>query len=86
MNRPTFDPAVQAVQPTLSSCHKEAGLAAMLEMIQCLVIEGCQHGFFEMSVQVEMIRDRKRQVIIKAGISHKFTIPAEELDRKPLKQ
>jgi hypothetical protein len=38
------------------------------------LIGGLQHGFFEMSVTVEMMQSKKRCVTIKAGKSYRFII------------
>ena len=45
------------------------------------VRDGLRHGFFELSVECETVKDRKRRLIIKAGKTHRFTIPLEEIDR-----
>jgi hypothetical protein len=42
---------------------------------------GLRHGFFECSVACEIVSGSKRQLVIRAGKSHKFTIPEEELRR-----
>ena len=41
--------------------------------------EGLKHGFFELAVVCELIKDRKRRLTITAGKSHQFIIPEEEL-------
>ena len=40
---------------------------------------GLEHGFFECAVTCEIVKGHKRRVIIKAGRSHRFIIPADEL-------
>ncbi len=40
---------------------------------------GLRHGFFEYVVTCEIVKGRKRRVIIKAGRSHRFIIPEDEL-------
>ena len=52
---------------------------AMRRLI-CEVRDGLRHGFFELSVQCEMVKGRKRRLIIKAGKTHQFTIPEGEID------
>ena len=44
------------------------------------VRDGLRHGFFELSVQCEMVKGHKRRLIIKAGKHHQFTIPEGEID------
>lgn len=45
------------------------------------VAEGLNHGFFDCSITSEIVAGGKRQVVIRAGKSHKFTVPEEELPR-----
>lgn len=51
-----------------------------LEKLEQVVLEGLQHGFFECTVVCEVIKNQKRRLVIKAGVSHQYTIPLEELD------
>jgi hypothetical protein len=44
-------------------------------------VEGLRHGFFECSMACEIGNGGKRQLVIRAGKSHKFTIPEDELPR-----
>jgi hypothetical protein len=50
-----------------------------LNCIEALVVGGLQHGFFEYSLTGEIGKDGRRQLVIRAGMSHKFTIPESEL-------
>lgn len=50
-----------------------------LGRLQTLVLEGLKHGFFEYSITCEISERGKRELLIRAGKSHKFTIPASEL-------
>ena len=43
------------------------------------VREGLRHGFFDLSVSCELVKDRKRRLTVKAGKSHQFTISENEL-------
>ena len=52
-----------------------------LDRLEDLVVEGLKHGFFEYSIACEIANGRQRQLMIRAGKSHKFTIPEEELPR-----
>ena len=40
---------------------------------------GLQYGFFECVITCEIVKGHKRRVIIKAGRSHRFIIPEDEL-------
>ena len=50
-----------------------------LDLLECLVIDGMKHGFFDYSIACEIASGGKRQLVIRAGKSHKFTIPENEL-------
>lgn len=52
-----------------------------LRHIEKVVTEGLHHGFFECTVVCEIVSGGKRQLVIRAGKSHKFTIPEDELPR-----
>jgi hypothetical protein len=45
------------------------------------VVDGLEHGFFDCSITIEVVPGGKRLVMIRAGKSHKFTIPEGELPR-----
>ena len=50
-----------------------------LDHIDFLVVDGLRHGFFEFSISCEIGNGGKRKLVIRAGKSHKFTIPEDEL-------
>ena len=50
------------------------GLKAACEYMARQLVEGVQHGFFEMVVTVEMKQSKKKSITIKAGKSHRFVI------------
>jgi len=56
-------------------------LREALDQIEGLIVEGLRHGFFDYSVACEIGKDRRRELVIRAGKSHKFTIPEDELPR-----
>jgi hypothetical protein len=56
-------------------------IAELLALIENLVVDGLHHGFFDCSIACEIGNAGKRQVVIRAGKSHKFTIREEELPR-----
>jgi hypothetical protein len=47
--------------------------------LEKVIVEGLRHGFFECVIACEIGRGDKRQLVIRAGKSHKFTIPEEEV-------
>jgi hypothetical protein len=52
-----------------------------LRHIEKIVTDGVCHGFFECSIACEMTNGGKRQIVVRAGKSHKFHIPENELPR-----
>jgi hypothetical protein len=50
-----------------------------LDRLEGLVVDGLKHGFFDFSIACEVGNGGKRHLVIRAGKSHKFTIPADEL-------
>ena len=52
-----------------------------LDRLEGLVIDGLKHGFFDFSIACEVANGGKRQLVIRAGKSHKFTIPEHEVPR-----
>ena len=52
-----------------------------LDRLRSLVVDGLKHVFFDYSISCEVGNKGKRQLVIRAGKSHKFTIPEDELPR-----
>jgi hypothetical protein len=50
-----------------------------LDRLEGLVVDGLRHGFFDYSITCETGNGGKRLLVIRAGKSHKFTIPEEEV-------
>jgi hypothetical protein len=50
-----------------------------LDRLESLVVDGLKHGFFDYSIACEVGNGGRRHLVIRAGKSHKFTIPAEEV-------
>jgi hypothetical protein len=44
------------------------------------LLAGIRHGFFECSINSEIIKCSKRRVILKAGKMHLFVIEQKEID------
>ena len=53
----------------------------MFDRLEGLVVDGLKHGFFDYSIACEVTNGGKRQLVIRAGKSHKFTIPENEVPR-----
>lgn len=52
-----------------------------MKCLEQIVVEGLNHGFFDCYITSEVLAGGKRQFMIRAGKSHKFTIPEDELPR-----
>ena len=52
---------------------------AMFARLHEIVLDGLRHGFFDCVITCELVNERKRRVVIKAGKSHQFTIREEDL-------
>jgi hypothetical protein len=50
-----------------------------LNRLEWLVVDGVKHGFVDISITCEIVNGGKRNLVIRAGKSLKFTIPAEEV-------
>lgn len=60
---------------------KSGQVREALDQLEGLVVEGLKHGFFEYTIACEVGSGGKRQLVIREGKSHKFTIPANEVPR-----
>ncbi|MEC5325215.1 MULTISPECIES: hypothetical protein [unclassified Aurantimonas] len=56
-------------------------LREALEQIGEVVLDGLRHGHFRCSITSGIGKGNRRDLVIEAGKSHKFTIPEEELPR-----
>lgn len=75
----------------MSTGHEKAGpldtaadgtqIREAIDRLTELVVDGLKHGFFHFEVGCEIANRGKRHLTIKAGKSHKFTIPENELPR-----
>lgn len=65
------------------SADKTCGpqLREALEQIGRIVVDGLCHGHFRATILSAIGKDNRRDLVIEAGKSHKFTIPEEELPR-----
>ena len=60
---------------------KSGQIREALDRLEGLVVDGLKHGFFDYSIGCEVANGGKRQLVIRAGKSHKFTIPENEVPR-----
>jgi hypothetical protein len=60
---------------------KSGQFGKALDCLEGLVVEGLTHGFFDYSIACEIANGGKRKLMIRAGKSHKFTIPEDEIPR-----
>ena len=47
--------------------------------LRLILLDGIKHGFFSGSISVQAPRSDRREVLISAGKSHKFTIRIDDL-------
>lgn len=57
-------------------------LREALEWISQIVLDGLRHGHFRCAINSAIGKNNRRDLVIEAGKSHKFTIPEEELPRR----
>ncbi len=60
--------------------NNKSVLDEALERLTREVCDGLRHGHFELTIIGEIVKGRKRGLTIKAGKSHRFTIPQEEIE------
>ena len=54
-------------------------LRKALEQIRHIVLDGLRHGHFRCAISGAIGKGDRRELVIEAGKSHKFTIPENEL-------
>jgi hypothetical protein len=57
-------------------------LCEALERIGQIVLDGLRHGYFRCSITSVIGKDNRRDLVVEAGKSFKFTVPEEELPLK----
>jgi hypothetical protein len=75
----TKDQLLDAEPPVLLGSLQGERTRALKKLVQ-LILEGLKHGFFECTVVCDVIKGQKRRLVIKAGVSHQFIIPLEEIE------
>jgi len=58
---------------------KKHNIKEMLDKITSEVIQGIKHGFFRYEIEGESLHSGRREIIFKAGKSHKFHIAPEDI-------
>ena len=66
--------------PTRTTSSTADSLNRALEYVHDQLVDGLRHGFFECTITCEIVKDRKRRLLVKAGKSEQFTISADELE------
>jgi len=51
----------------------------LMHALRLILLDGIKHGFFSGSISVQAPRSDRREVLISAGKSHKFTIRIDDL-------
>ncbi len=52
-----------------------------LDRLQRVVLDGLQHGHFRCVISSAIGKGNRRDLVIEAGKSHKFTIPEDDIPR-----
>jgi hypothetical protein len=70
-------------EPTHNDVTRSGGpqLREALDRLLQVVRDGLCHGHFRCAISSAIGKGNRREVVIEAGKSHKFTIPEDELPR-----
>jgi hypothetical protein len=70
-------------EPTHIDAGRSGGpqFRAALERLAQIVLDGLHHGHFRCAISSGIGKGNRREMVIEAGKSHKFTIPEDELPR-----
>ena len=72
LNEPIHEGAAQSGGPQFRE---------VLDRLLQLVLDGLRHGHFRCAISSAIGKGNRREIVIEAGKSHKFTVPEEELPR-----
>jgi len=53
----------------------------LMEKLRMILIDGIEHGFFNAEISVTTTQQGRRQILISAGKSFKYTIKTDDLPR-----
>ena len=67
----------------MTSPLSENVLNRALDHVRDQLVDGLRHGFCEFTITCELVKDRKRRLVVTTGKSAQFTIPADEVEREP---
>ena len=56
-------------------------LQAAFDELRRIVVDGLRHGHFEGAISIGTLNGKRRELLIKAGNSYRFTISLDELPR-----
>ena len=79
-NSLNFIPQLLAYQGSMDTPKSANEREQMFRKLNEIVLDGLKHGFFEYTVTCELTNNHKRRLVIKAGKSHQFFIPEEDLE------
>jgi len=65
------------VSSTQATCS--APLQDALGLINRKVVEGLNHGFFDLSVEIRTENQDRRSVTVRCGASHRFVVRKEDI-------
>lgn len=70
-------------EPTYNDGGRSGGsqIREALARLEQVVLDGLQHGHFRCGISSTIGKGNRRELVIEAGKSHKFTIPEDELLR-----
>lgn len=71
-NEPTYKDTARLVGPQVRE---------VLSRLEQVVLDGLQHGHFRCAISSAIGTGNRRDLVIEAGKSYKFTIPADQLPR-----
>jgi hypothetical protein len=70
-------------EPTHDHARRSGGpqIREALARLEQVVLDGLLHGHFRCTISSAIGKGNRRELVIEAGKSHKFTIPEGELPR-----
>jgi len=66
-------------KPLTPSAYGNRQLSEALARIEQILVAGLRHGHFRCSITGEVSNNKRRELVVEAGMSHKFIIPFDEL-------
>lgn len=67
------------MQTPLPTPNNASTVDLIWSQLREIVEDGLRHGFFECAVTCEIVNEKKRRLVIRAGKSHQYTIAEHEL-------